>query len=195
MDSRGHGRSTRNEQPYSYELLASDVLGLMDYLQIQKAAIIGWSDGAIVGLDIAIHNPERLTKLFAFAANSDPSGVKEDVAENPINKALAVRVRKEYAKLSPTPDEYESFRDQIHRMWDTQPNFTAKLLSGIKVPTWIVDGDHHTEIKRENTLFMADQIPNAELLLQPGVGHLSFLQDPEQFNFDALHFLQRVTEQ
>jgi pimeloyl-ACP methyl ester carboxylesterase len=195
MDSRGHGRSTRNEQPYSYELLASDVLGLMDYLQIQKAAIIGWSDGAIVGLDIAIHNPERLTKLFAFAANSDPSGVKEDVAENPINKALAVRVRKEYAKLSPTPDECESFRDQIHRMWDTQPNFTAKLLSGIKVPTWIVDGDHHTEIKRENTLFMADQIPNAELLLQPGVGHLSFLQDPEQFNFDALHFLQRVTEQ
>ena len=167
----------------------------MDYLQIQKAAIIGWSDGAIVGRDIAIHNPERLTKLFAFTANSDPSGVKEDVAENPINKALAVRVRKEYAELSSTPDEYESFRDQIHRMWDTQPNFTAELLSGINVPTWIVDGDHDTEIKRENTLFMADQIPNAELLLQPEVGHLSFLQDPEQFNFDALHFLQRVTEQ
>ena len=70
MDSRGHGRSTRDDQPYGYDLMASDVIGLMDFLKIQKAAVVGWSDGAILGLDIAIHHPERLTKLFAFAANS-----------------------------------------------------------------------------------------------------------------------------
>src|SRR5579859_5404718 len=63
MDSRGHGRSTRNEQPYGYDLMASDVVGLMDFLKIQKAAIVGWSDGAILGLDIALHHPERLSKL------------------------------------------------------------------------------------------------------------------------------------
>ena len=75
MDSRGHGRSTRDDQPFGYELMSSDVIGLMDYLDIREAAIVGWSDGAILGLEIAIHHPERLTKLFAFAANSDPSGV------------------------------------------------------------------------------------------------------------------------
>ncbi|MGH7090607.1 MAG: alpha/beta fold hydrolase, partial [Stellaceae bacterium] len=57
MDSRGHGRSTRNAEPFGYDLMASDVLGLMDYLKIPKAAIVGWSDGAILGLDIALHHP------------------------------------------------------------------------------------------------------------------------------------------
>ena len=75
MDSRGHGRSTRDNRSYSYDLMASDVLSLMDFLKIKKVAIIGWSDGAIVGLYIAIYHPERLTKLFAYAANSDPTGV------------------------------------------------------------------------------------------------------------------------
>jgi pimeloyl-ACP methyl ester carboxylesterase len=189
MDSRGHGRSTRNAQPYGYDLMASDVLGLMDHLKIKKAAIVGWSDGAILGLDIAIHHPERLTKLFAFGANSDPSGVK-DVEHAAIFAAYIVRARKEYESQSPTPREYDSFVTQIEKMWAVQPNFTAAQLESITVPTWIVDGDHEEAIKRENTLHMADHIPNAELLIQPGVSHFSFLQDPEQFNRDVLHFLE-----
>jgi pimeloyl-ACP methyl ester carboxylesterase len=60
------------------------------------------------------------------------------------------------------------------------------------VPVWIVDGDHEEVIKRENTLFMADEIPGAELLIQPGVSHFAFLQDPEQSNSDLLHFLRHV---
>ena len=73
LDSRGHGRSTRTAAPIGCDVMASDVLALMDTLHIGKAALVGWRDGAIIGLDIAIHHPERLTRLFAFAANSDPS--------------------------------------------------------------------------------------------------------------------------
>ena len=195
MDSRGHGRSSRDQQPFGYELMASDVIGLMDYLKLQKAAIVGWSDGAILGLVIAIHHPERLTKLFAFGANSDPSGVKDDLGESPVFKESAARREKEYQQLSPTPDQYQSFRDQIRQMQEREPNFTAEQLRSIKVATWIVDGDHEEAIKRENTLFMADQIPSAGLLLQPGVSHFSFLQEPEQSNSDLLHFLQQVKVQ
>jgi pimeloyl-ACP methyl ester carboxylesterase len=191
MDSRGHGRSTRNEQPYGYDLMASDVIALMDYLKIEKAAIVGWSDGAILGLDIAINHPERLTKLFAFAANSDPSGVK-DIAQSAVFNAYIARAEKEYEKLSATPNEYKSFLDQISKMWATQPNWTADQLKSIKVPTWVVDADHDEAIKRENTLFMADNIPGAGLLLQAQVSHFSFLQDPQQFNADVLHFLAHV---
>lgn len=192
MDSRGHGRSTCDEQPIGYELMASDVIGLMDYLKIQKAAIVGWSDGAIIGLVIAIRHPERLTKLFAFGANTDPGAAKENLGESPVLKLSAVRREKEYQQLSPTPDRYNAFRDQIRQMQETQPSFTAEQLRSIRVPTWIADGDHEEVIKRENTLFMADQIPDAELLIQPGVSHFAFLQDPEQSNSDLLHFLQRV---
>jgi pimeloyl-ACP methyl ester carboxylesterase len=189
MDSRGHGRSTRDETPYSYHLMAKDVIGLMDFLKIRKAAIVGWSDGAILGLDIAINYPDRLSKLFAFGANSDPSGGNEAASTSPVFLAYLARTEKEYAKLSPTPDQYKSFLNQISKMWAIDPHFTAEQLGRITVPTWIVDGDRDEAIRRENTEFMAAQIPNAGLLIQPEVSHFSFLQDPNQFNNDVLHFL------
>ena len=166
----------------------------MDYLKIGKAAIVGWSDGAILGLEIAIHDSARVTKLFAFAANSDPSGVK-DIAKSPVFNAYIARAAREYRQLSPTPDQYPKFLQQISKMWQTQPHITAEQLHGIAVPTWIVDGDHDEAIKRENTEFMANEIPNSGLLLQPEVSHFSFLQDPVQFNSDVLHFLEHAREQ
>ena len=191
MDSRGHGRSTRNAQPYGYDLMADDVVGLMDFLKIRKAAIVGWSDGAILGLDIALRHPERLTKLFSFAANSDPSGVA-DIDQSPVFNAFIARAEKEYAALSPTPKDYKAFLEQIEKMWATQPNWTAERLHGIAVPVWIVDADHDEAIKRENTEFMARSIPGAGLLIQPEVSHFSFLQDAQQFTGDILHFLEHV---
>jgi pimeloyl-ACP methyl ester carboxylesterase len=191
MDSRGHGRSSRDEKPYGYDLMASDVVALMDYLKIDKAALIGWSDGAIIGLDIAMHHPQRLIKLFAFAANSDPSAVK-DVEHDPVFSTFIARARTEYEKLSPTPKEYDAFLKEITKMWDSEPHWTAADLAAIKVPTWIVDADHDEAIKRDNTLFMADTIPGSGLLIQPEVSHFSFLQDPQQFAADVLHFLEHV---
>jgi pimeloyl-ACP methyl ester carboxylesterase len=191
MDSRGHGRSTRDATPYGYDLMAGDVIGLMDFLKLRKAAIVGWSDGAIIGLDIAMQHPDRLSRLFAFAANSDPSGVA-DIAGSKVFNAFIARAETEYGKLSPTRNGYKSFLAQIEKMWQSQPNWTAAQLQAITVPTWIVDGDHDEAIKRENTEFMAAHIPNAGLLLQPAVSHFSFLQDPQQFNADMLHFLEHV---
>src|SRR5271170_4897965 len=140
LDSRGHGRSSRTDAPIGYDLMASDVLALMDYLHIRQAALIGWSDGAIIGLDIAIHHPERMTRLFAFAANSDPSGVK-DVGKSPVFTAYIQRAAGEYAQISPTPKQFAAFVADIEQMWATQPHFTDDQLSHINVPTWIVDGD------------------------------------------------------
>lgn len=191
MDSRGHGRSSRDAQAYGYDLMALDVIALMDYLKIGKAAIVGWSDGAIIGLDIAMKHPDRVSRLFAFAANSDPSGVY-DLSKNDVFNAFIARSGKEYRRLSPTPGEYNAFVDQIKKMWETQPKWTAADLAKIKTPTWIVDGDRDEAIKRENTEFIAASIPNAGLLIQPQVTHFSFLQDPQQFTDDILHFLEQA---
>ena len=193
MDSRGHGRSSRNKEPYGYDLMASDVVGLLDHLKIERAAIVGWSDGAIIGLDIAMKHPERVSKLFAFAANSDPSGVA-DIAKSDVFNAYIARAGEEYKRLSPTPADYKNFVDEITKMWETQPKWTAVDLAAIKVPTWIVDADHDEAIKRDNTEFMAANIPGAGLLIQPQVSHFSFMQDPEQFTDDVLHFLEHVRD-
>jgi len=188
MDSRGHGRSSRDARPFGYDLMAGDVLGLMDFLAIQRAAIVGWSDGAILGLDIAIHHPERLSRLFAFAANSDPSGLK-DSSQSPVFNRFIARAGREYAELSPTSGGYDSFLDDINHMWATEPNFTAEALRSINLPVWIVDGDHDEAIKLENTRFMAGAIPNARLVMEADVSHFAFLQNPERFNADVLAFL------
>jgi pimeloyl-ACP methyl ester carboxylesterase len=190
IDSRGHGRSTRSAAPYGYELMASDVLGVMDKLNLKKAAIVGWSDGAIIGLSLAMNHPDRVARLFAFAANSDPSGVK-DVDKSPVFTQFIARGEKEYQALSPTPNGYKQFVEEISAMWAKQPNWTKADLARIKVPTWIVDGDHDEAIHRTNTELMADTIPNAGLLLQPEVSHFSMLQAPDQFTADVLRFLQR----
>ena len=146
MDSRGHGRSSNDGKPYNYDLMASDVIGLMDFLKIKQAAIVGWSDGADIGLDLAIHHPERVTKLFSFAANSDPAG-EADISKSPVFNAYIARTKKEYEQLSSTPKQYKIFYDQISTMWASQPNFTKAQLNSIKVPTWIVDADHDEAIK------------------------------------------------
>jgi pimeloyl-ACP methyl ester carboxylesterase len=190
MDSRGHGRSTRDSRPFGYTLMASDVIGLMDHLGIPQAAIVGWSDGAIIGLSLAMSHPGRVSRLFAFAANSDPSGVK-DVDKSPVFTQFIARAEKEYEALSATPRDYKKFVDEISTMWATQPNWTAVDLGAIKVHTWIVDADHDEAIKRENTEFMAREIPNAGLLLQPEVSHFSMLQAPGQFTIDVRLFLER----
>jgi pimeloyl-ACP methyl ester carboxylesterase len=188
LDSRCHGRSTCSSEPIGYDLMSSDVLGLMDYLGIGKAALAGWSDGAIDGLDIAMHHPERLTRLFAFAANSNPSGVK-DVSQSPVFTAFEARARREYARLSPDPAGYQAFYANITNMWSTQPNWTAAQLQTISVPTWIVDADHDEAIERSNTDFMAASIPGAGELILPEVSHFAFIQDPAMFNSSLLNFL------
>ncbi|HEY4164283.1 MAG TPA: alpha/beta hydrolase [Dongiaceae bacterium] len=193
MDSRGHGRSSRDAQPYGYDLMSNDVLALMDYLHVKKAAIVGWSDGAIIGLDIAIHHPERIAKLFAFAANSDPSGVA-DISKSKVFNDYINGTEKEYAALSPTPKDHKAFLDEIGKMWASQPNFTKQQLAGITTPTLIVDGDHDEAIKRENTEYMATTIPHAGLLILPRVGHFAFLQDPAQFNDALKHFLTHLPD-
>jgi len=73
-DSRGQGRSTRTTEPLTYGLMADDYVALLDFLHIDKVDLVGWSDGGIIGLDIAMRYPERLKSLFAQAANVTPEG-------------------------------------------------------------------------------------------------------------------------
>ena len=189
MDSRGHGHSTRDGRAYGYDLMADDVVALMDTLKIAKADIVGWSDGAILGIDLAMRHKERVGKVFAFAANTMTSGVKDAVEQNPTFAAYIKRAGQEYAARSATPGQYDAFVEQISKMWAEQPNWTDAQLAAISAPVLVVDGDHDEAIKREHTEYMAATIPHAGLLLLPAVSHFAFLQDPALFNFAVLHFL------
>jgi pimeloyl-ACP methyl ester carboxylesterase len=188
-DSRGHGRSTRSEQPFGYKLMADDYLALLDHLGIDKVALIGWSDGGVIGLDIAIRHPERLSGLYAVGANYVPEGIKETFATDPTFNAAMERTSGDYARLSPTPGEFDAFVEQISQMWATQPHYTKEQLQAIPVRTVIFSGDHDEAIKLEHTEEMAELIPNARLEIMKDASHFAMWQQPEAFNASVQNFL------
>src|ERR1700733_8582748 len=108
IDSRGHGRSTRDERPYSYELMASDVLAVTDALQLSKATVVGWSDGACTALILAATYPARIAGVFFFACNMDPSGVKP-FESSPTLERCFTQHTKDYGELSATPENFNDF--------------------------------------------------------------------------------------
>jgi pimeloyl-ACP methyl ester carboxylesterase len=189
MDSRGHGRTTRDARPYGYDLMADDVVALMDVLHVRTADVVGWSDGAIIGLDLAMRHPSRIRRVFAFAANTRTSGVKPELERNPTFTAFIARARHEYEARSATPRGYDAFVKQISAMWASQPNWTDAQLRAIALPVLVVDGDHDEAIKRLHTEYIAATIPHAGLLILPNASHFAFLQDPVLFNDAILHFL------
>jgi pimeloyl-ACP methyl ester carboxylesterase len=191
VDSRGHGRSTRDEKPYSYDLMATDVLALMDQLQIEKPAFVGWSDGACTSLVLASKRPERVAGVFFFACNMDPSGTKE-FEFTPIVGRCINRHMKDYAALSATPDQFEPFSEAVGLMQRTQPNYSAEDLAKIKVPVVIVQSEFDEFIKPEHAEYLAGNIPNADFVFLPGVSHFAPLQRPDQFNAVILDFLDKV---
>ncbi len=188
-DSRGHGRSSWTKEPIGYHLMASDYLALLDYLKIPKAAIVGWSDGGIIGLDIAMHHPERVTKLFAHAANVTTDGVKPGLDKTPAFGAFIKRSAGEHQRLSPAPLQNKAFLKLIEKMWATEPNWTKAQISQIRVPTAIVLGDHDEAIKRDHTETMAHTIPGAKLIILKDVSHFAMLQDPDAYTKAILDFL------
>jgi pimeloyl-ACP methyl ester carboxylesterase len=189
IDSRGHGRSTRDRQPFVYERMASDVLAVMDTLRLEKAALVGWSDGATIALILSMKARTRVAGVYFFACNMDPSGVKEIAEPNPILDRCLSRHAKDYARLSATPDQFKAFAEAVTLMMKTQPNYSAHDLAQISVPVAIVQSEHDEFIKLEHAEYLARTIPNAELVNLRGVSHFAPLQRPDQFNIAMMAFL------
>jgi len=192
IDSRGHGRSTRDAQPYMYERMAADVLAVMDALFLEKVGLVGWSDGATIALILAMKEPSRVAGVYFFACNMDPSGVKEITELPPIIERCLGRHAKDYAQLSDTPDQFKAFVEAVSLMMRTQPNYEAHDLAQIRVPVAIVHSENDEFIKREHAEYLARSIPNAELVNLIGVSHFAPLQRPDQFNSTMLAFLGKV---
>jgi pimeloyl-ACP methyl ester carboxylesterase len=190
-DSRGHGRSTMSDQQIGYALMASDVLALMDYLGIESANLVGWSDGGIIGLDIAIHHPERLIKLVTYGANYNPSAALPGIDTNERFNAYIEMSAGDYARLSPDPDNFDAFLENIGNMWATEPNYTVEEMSSITVPTLILDGLLEEVINPSHDLEMAELIPTADLYLMGGIGHFAMWDKTEEFNHIVLDYLGR----
>lgn len=188
IDSRGQGRSTRDDRPYSYQLMAADTRAVMNALGIARAAFIGWSDGADTALVLARETPERTAGIFFFACNVDGTGTLPFVATPVVDRIYQHHLR-QYAALSPVAGGFEKMRDDLGVMQASQPNYGTAQLAEVRAPVWVVLGENEEFIKRERGEYIARTIPGAEFVLLPQVSHFAPLQRSELFNAAMLEFL------
>jgi pimeloyl-ACP methyl ester carboxylesterase len=191
IDSRGHGHSTRDEQPFSYELMAADTRAVMDTLVIARAAFVGWSDGACTALVLAAKTPERVAGLLFFACNVDPTGTLPFVMTGTIGNCLT-RHRTDYEARSPTPDAFDLLGLALQPMQAGQPNYSAADLGAIRVSMTVAQAEQDEFIRREHAEHIAATIPGAAFVLLPGVGHFAPVQRPAVFDAAMLACLARV---
>lgn len=189
IDSPGQGRSRWGGGPFSYRGMARQVVAIMDTLGVDRAAIVGWSDGADTGLVLADIAPERVSRLFFFACNVDPAGVKPFEFTPVIGRILESH-RSTYARLSPHPERFDEVFEAVQAMQASQPDYTAGQLAMIAVPTVVALSDADEFIRLDHAEYLAKALPNGTFRQLPDVTHFAPLQRPAQFNAAVLDFLE-----
>ena len=180
LDTRGHGKTPRGEAPFTIRQFAEDLLGFMDAHGIDRADLLGFSDGGNIAMVFALTHPERVNRLILNGANLDASGVKRSV-QVPIE--IGYRIAKLFANKSPEARKNaEMLGLMVH-----DPNVKPEELSRIQAPTLVIAGDKDM-IKESHTRLIAAHVPGSELVILPG-NHFIADKAPEAFNQAVLQFL------
>src|SRR5258706_5021881 len=124
VDSRAQGRSTDSAAPLSYAQMGDDMIKLMDVLQLKQVDVVGWSDGGIVGLDMALKHPERVRRLIAIGANYDVNGVPPKDLSPQAFQVIAAEVKPSYDNVAPDPAHFPILVNQISTMLTHEPHYT-----------------------------------------------------------------------
>lgn len=180
LDTRGHGQTPRGNAPFTIRQFAEDLIGFMDRHNIEKAHILGFSDGGNIALVFAMAHPERVEKLILNGANLDASGVKRST-QIPIE--IGYRIAKHFARKSPEARK----NAELLGLMVNDPNVRPEELSRIQAPTLVIAGSKDM-IKESHTRLIAQSIPWAELVLIPG-NHFVANKNPEAFNEAVMRFL------
>jgi pimeloyl-ACP methyl ester carboxylesterase len=183
VDSRGHGRSTDANAPLSYSRMSDDMVKVLDHLKVDRVDVVGWSDGGIIGLDLAMRHPERVRRLVAISANYNPDGLGglPSVGEAP-------RTSLRYWLVAPNPAQWPALYRKVVTMWRTQPQYTLDDLGQIKAPTLVMAGEYDL-IKREHTDQLAKAIPGSRESIIAGATHSVPIEKPEIVNSEIQNFL------
>ncbi len=187
-DSRAHGRSTDGPGPLHYHAMAEDMIALMDQLHIAKADLVGWSDGGIIGLDLAIHHPDRIGRMVVIGTNFDVAGLVNQGPPGPADSPALGPIRDSYHRLSPTPDGWPVFYGKVTTMWRTEPNYSLAQLGRIRSPVLVMAGENDS-IRRDHTDAMAKAIPGAKEVIIPDATHLAPLTHPQLVDAAITAFL------
>lgn len=185
VDTRGHGKSLRGTAPFTMEQFAMDLRDLMDRLQIQKAVVLGFSDGANIAMKFALKYPEKVKALILNGGNLNTKGVKRRIQ-------IPIEIGYRFAKLFAGKSEEAKAHMEILGLMVHEPNIEPAALHTLQMPTLVIAGTRDM-IKENHTKLIAGSIPNAKLSIIEG-DHFIAQKRPQEFNREVEAFLRTGRE-
>lgn len=168
IDSRGHGASTRGTESLSYERLARDVLKVLDELETSKVHVIGFSDGGIVALLLAMQKPERFASLTVLGANLSPAGLRQDFLEAVADDIAELKLEGSAYALEGSETRYPQV--ELLSLMLEQPHISPFKLKNISCPVAVMIGSNDL-VTYDEAYTIAEAIPNSSLTIVKCAGH------------------------
>ena len=179
-DTRGHGKTPRGSVPFTIRQFADDLLGFMDSHSIDKAHLLGFSDGGNIAMVFAIKYPDRVNRLILNGANLNSKGVKPSTQ-------IPIEIGYKFASMFARKSPEARLNAEMLGLMVNDPNVQPAELSAIKAKTLVIAGTNDM-IKDAHTRLIAQCIPNSQLVLIKG-NHFIANKCPEAFNRAVLKFL------
>jgi pimeloyl-ACP methyl ester carboxylesterase len=199
-DTRAHGRSGDTDEPLSYAVFAEDWVALLRELNIEKASLVGFSDGGCTGLLLATKYPDLVDRLVLIGTPYNISNYRDGTIERfasmtpetlygTIGPHFAEVVRKAEAQY-PDSDSWQRFwKKLVNELWVREPRMTLDQLAAIRCPTLILHAENEGSYDLRNSKAMARTIPNSKLMIVPDTSHTSPQEQPEFVNRVIVEFL------
>jgi len=184
-DSRGHGKSELGTGRLTYEQMAEDLNQLLERLNLKPVHIVGWSDGGILGLLLAMEHPEKVGRLALMGASLRPDGAYDWAPEGVTRDLAHVESMISEGDVS---KPWQAIRQQL-LLCIEQPNIPTFRLRAVQAPTLVMAGDRDI-IRDTHTLEIFHALPNAQLCIFPGATHGIPRENPAQFNKTVDFFLE-----
>ena len=183
IDTRGHGKSSRGIEPLNFHTFANDLIYVFEALQIERAHIIGFSDGAISALHLALSKPELVDSMILIGANYNPKGIR-------FIPRMEIVFTYSYMSVATLFSAKMRKRKEIWSLMVDQPYLTIEELSRITVPTLIVTGENDMVSQRHNDQ-MNRAIVGSQRMIIPKGNHFWMFRQPEVFRKCVMDFLKK----
>ena len=196
-DSRGRGRSTDTSKPLTYHQMMSDTVALLDALGVTKTHILGWSDGAVIGIDMAIYHPERVASLVSYGGRYNANAGTS--AMNDMVRSMTIESTQDwvdaYRAVSSQPERAELMLEKVRSMVIYLPNYSKQQLKSVQVPVLVLAGAKDELVQQANFRELSKMIPGAKLVIMPDTGHFAPFEKPAEFTKIVLDYLKTQTIQ
>ncbi len=186
VELQGHGRTADTDRAITPAALASDVVGLLDHLGIDRAHVLGHSLGGGVALELAVSHPDRVRSIVPMSITVRPDGTHEEITD-PSKHATSTRMptpqdfadmTEAYKRLSPHPEHFDDFVAMLSAVASQLEGWTDEQLAGVTAPTLLMIGDHDFTTVEHGAL-MLRLIPGSQLAVLPGTTHMSITRRPD----------------